>query len=176
MFHLLRRQARRSRQRPLIVFTPKSLLRHPLAIAKLADLTSGTFEPVLDDPWAQEQPDQISRLVLCSGKVYYDLLAESQKRPSGRPAVARLEQLYSLPEGHLRALFGRYPRVKHIVWAQEEPQNMGAWAYIAPRLASLLPPGIGLQYAGRPERASPAEGNPTAHALEQGRIVREALG
>ncbi len=175
-FHLLRRQARRQRQRPLILFTPKSLLRHPLATSALGDLTSGTFEPVLDDASAIGRAGDIRRLVLCSGKVYYDLLAEAQNRQTDRPAIARLEQLYSLPEGQLRTLIARYPNLQEIIWAQEEPQNMGAWTYLAPRLTMLLPSGVGLQYAGRPERASPAEGKPAVHATEQARLVREALG
>ncbi len=172
-FHLLRRQARRPRQRPLVLFTPKSLLRLPQATSRLEDLTGGTFQPVLDDPQAGDA-GAVTRLVLCSGKVYYDLAAEADRLGNARPAIIRLEQLYSFPEDQLRAVVDRYPNVRELVWAQEEPRNMGAWSWVAPRLAPLLE-GRPLRYAGRPERASPAEGYPQAHAVEQGRIVREAV-
>jgi 2-oxoglutarate dehydrogenase E1 component len=177
-FHLMRRQARRTRVRPLIVFTPKSLLRLPQAGSRLADLTSGTFQAVLDDPEAsvQARATTVNRLVLCSGKLYYDLLSEAVKRGDQRPAIVRIEGLYTFPEALIGAVLAKYPAAKDVVWAQEEPRNMGAWNYIAPRLAGLLPEGAALRYAGRPERASPAEGYPAAHATEQGRIVLDAVG
>ncbi|HSR16020.1 MAG TPA: hypothetical protein VLL51_09720, partial [Gemmatimonadales bacterium] len=175
-FHLLRRQARKGRVRPLVVFTPKSLLRHPLATSRLDDLAGGGFHKVLDDAWAAERAGEITRLVLCSGKVYYDLLPEAEAMAEGRPAVARIEQLYSFPDEELRDLFARYPRLAEVVWAQEEPKNMGAWEYLDDKLLAILPEGVGLRYAGRPERASPAEGYPAAHAAEQARLVADALG
>jgi 2-oxoglutarate dehydrogenase E1 component len=113
--------------------------------------------------------------VLCSGKVYYDLLAEAEKLGDDRPAVVRVEQLYTFPEADLRAVLEGYPGMKELVWAQEEPKNMGAWTYIAPKLRGLLGEGVELEYVGRPERASPAEGYPAAHAAEQTRIVAAAL-
>jgi len=171
-FHLIRRQARRQRQRPLVVFTPKSLLRLPQAGSHLHELTQGAFQPVLDDPDMADH-GAVTRLVLCSGKLYYELAAGAQAQRS-RPAVARLEQLYSFPERQLRELLGRYPNVTEVVWAQEEPRNMGAWNWVAPRLAPLLQ-GRQLRYAGRPERASPAEGYHQAHVIEQARIVEEAV-
>ena len=174
-FHLLRRQARRNRQRPLIVMTPKSLLRLPQASSRLDDLSAGRWHPVLDDVWAAPHTDQIRRVVLCSGKVYYDLMTEAEKLTTGRPAVVRLEQLYSFPWAEARAMLARYPRLEEIVWVQEEPRNMGAWTYLAPKLQELATGGIHVGYVGRPERASPAEGYPAAHAAEQGRIIREAL-
>ncbi|MGE5091680.1 MAG: multifunctional oxoglutarate decarboxylase/oxoglutarate dehydrogenase thiamine pyrophosphate-binding subunit/dihydrolipoyllysine-residue succinyltransferase subunit [Bacillota bacterium] len=174
-FHLLRRQARRERQRPLIVMTPKSLLRLPQAGSHLSDLTSGTFQPVLDDPAMTERAGGVTRLVLVSGKLYYDLVTEADKLAEGRPALIRLEQLHSFPETELREVIARYPEVQEIVWAQEEPRNMGAWTWVEPRLRSLLPDGVPLRYAGRPDRASPAEGYPAAHAAEQNRIVADAL-
>jgi 2-oxoglutarate decarboxylase len=174
-FHLLRRQARRSRQRPLIVMTPKSLLRLPQASSRLEELSSGRFQPVLDDSWAAEHVGDISRIVLCSGKLYYDLLGEAEKMKSGRPAIIRVEQLYTFPWEEIRAVLGRYRRSSTLVWAQEEPRNMGAWRYLEPILRELLPKGAELEYVGRPDRASPAEGYPAAHAAEQSRIVREAL-
>jgi len=174
-FHLLRRQARRQRQRPLIIMTPKSLLRLPHAASHLADFTSGTFQPVIDDPAMTDRAAATTRLVLVSGKIYYDLLNEADKLPEGRPALIRVEQLHSFPETELRAVIARYPAADEIVWAQEEPRNMGAWSYVEPRLRALLPDRASLRYVGRPDRASPAEGYPAAHAAEQNRIVAEAL-
>jgi 2-oxoglutarate decarboxylase len=175
-FHLLRRQARRTRQRPLIIMTPKSLLRLPQANSKLDDLSRGAWRPVLDDPAKAGDTAGVTRLVLCSGKVYYDLLAEAEKMGHDRPAIVRLEQLYSFPWPEMRAVLARYGRLEELVWVQEEPRNMGAWSYVEPKLRELAPAGVEVGYAGRPERASPAEGYPAAHAAEQGRIIREALG
>ena len=177
-FHLLRRQAKRGRVRPMIVFTPKSLLRLPQAASRLQDLTHGAFQPVIDDPdsGVQDRARELGRIVFCTGKVYYDLLAEATKRGERHSAIVRIEGLYSFPEDALRVVLARYPKAREVYWAQEEPRNMGAWAYIAPRLEALLSEGVALRYAGRPERASPAEGYPAAHAGEQARIVAEALG
>ncbi len=175
-FHLIRRQARRNRQRPLIVFTPKSLLRLAQANSNVAELSSGQFFPVLDDRAARSRADQVTRIVMCSGKVYYDILAEADRNPATRPALVRLEQLYSFPEEDLRALLAGYPNVREVVWCQEEPKNMGAWTFVAPRLSGLLAGQASLRYAGRPDRASPAEGSHHAHTVEQARIVKEAVG
>ena len=177
-FHLLRRQAKRSRQRPLILFTPKSLLRHPLATSRLEDLSSGRFQPVIDDPFYSAKPEKAGRVLMCTGKVYYDLLAEADKLGENRPAIIRLEQLYTFPWNELREVLPRYAKATDLVWVQEEPLNMGAWRYLEAKLRELLSEGhpMGLHYVGRPERASPAEGYPAAHIAEQGRIVREALG
>jgi 2-oxoglutarate dehydrogenase E1 component len=114
-------------------------------------------------------------LVLCTGKVYYDILAEATKQQSASVALIRVEQLYSFPWIELRETLSRYPNITDLVWAQEEPRNMGAWTYLEPKLREVLPAGAGLAYAGRPDRASPAEGYPAAHALEQSRIVTQAL-
>jgi 2-oxoglutarate dehydrogenase E1 component len=174
-FHLLRRQARRTRQRPLVIMTPKSLLRLPQANSSLEDLATGTWRPVLDDPAMDGDTGQVRRLVLCSGKIYYDLMAEVGKASEPRPAIVRLEQLYSFPWTEMRAVLGRYGKLEELVWVQEEPRNMGAWTFVEPKLRELAPPGVEVTYVGRPERASPAEGYPAAHAAEQGRIIREAL-
>jgi 2-oxoglutarate dehydrogenase E1 component len=174
-FHLLRRQAKRTRQRPLVVMTPKSLLRHPQATSRLEDLTAGHFQAVLDDPLAQAHRDKVRRLVLCSGKIYYDLLAAAAGADRSRLALVRLEQLYSFPDQELRDLLAAYPGLSEVRWVQEEPENMGAWSFLQPRLSRLLPDKVPLRYVGRPERASPAEGYPAAHAAEQKRIVEEAL-
>jgi 2-oxoglutarate dehydrogenase E1 component len=174
-FHLLRRQARRTRQRPLVVLTPKSLLRLPQASSRLEELAGGSWRPVLNDPAAASHPEGITRVVVMSGKIYYDLLAEAEKMKEGRPALVRLEQLYSFPWTEMREMLAGYPALQELVWVQEEPRNMGAWSYVEPKLRELAPEGVRLRYAGRPERASPAEGYPAAHAAEQSRIVQEAL-
>ncbi len=175
-FHLLRRQARRTRQRPLVVMTPKSLLRLAQASSRLEDLAGGRWQSIIDDAWAAERAGDVSRLVLCSGKIYYELLAEAEKAGDQRPAIVRIEQLYSFPWPEARALLARYQNLKELVWVQEEPRNMGAWCYLEPRLAELAPAGVKVSYVGRPERASPAEGYPAAHTAEQGRIIRTAVG
>jgi 2-oxoglutarate dehydrogenase E1 component len=176
-FHLLRRQAKRSRQRPLILFTPKSLLRHPLATSKLEDLATGHFLPVFDDPFFAKNPERANRLLMCTGKVYYDLLPEAEKLGPDRPAIVRLEQLYTFPWAELRQVLPRYAGATELVWVQEEPLNMGAWRYLEAKLRELVAEGrdMEIRYVGRPERASPAEGYPAAHAAEQSRIIREAL-
>jgi multifunctional 2-oxoglutarate metabolism enzyme len=176
-FHLLRRQAKRSRQRPLILFTPKSLLRHPQATSRLEELTTGRFQSVIDDAHYAGNPERAERLLMCTGKVYYDLVPEAEKLGERRPAIVRLEQLYTFPWNELREVLPRYSGAKELVWVQEEPLNMGAWRYLEAKLRELVSEGHGMdiRYVGRPERASPAEGYPAAHAAEQSRIVREAL-
>ncbi len=174
-FHLLRRQAKRMRQRPLVVMTPKSLLRLPAATSRLEELAAGQWQPVLDDTWAAARAGQIRRIVLCSGKIYYELVAEAEKMTEHRPAIVRIEQLYSFPWQEIRVVLAGYPALEEMIWAQEEPRNMGAWIYLRSKLAEVMPHQAELRYVGRPERASPAEGYPAAHAAEQSRIVREAL-
>jgi 2-oxoglutarate decarboxylase len=176
-FHLLRRQAKRSRQRPLVLFTPKSLLRHPSATSRLEELATGRFQPVIDDGFFSKKPETAKRILMCSGKVYYDLLPEAEKLKEDRPAIIRLEQLYTFPWEELRQVLPRYSSATELVWVQEEPLNMGAWRYLEAKLRELVAEGHGMsiRYVGRPERASPAEGYPAAHLAEQGRIVREAL-
>lgn len=173
-FHLIRRQAKRNRQRPLVVMTPKSLLRHPQATSTLQELATGRWHPVLDDTSAKGREADIVRVVLCTGKVSYDLLAEAEK--ATRPvALIRLEQLYSFPWDEMRATLARYPNLKELYWVQEEPRNMGAWTFLEPKLREILGGKTTLSYVGRPDRASPAEGYPAMHAAEQARIVAEAL-
>ena len=171
-FHLLRWQARREPRRPLVLMQPKSLLRLPQAASRLADLATGTFRPVIDDPAGDAKREQVRRLVFCTGKVYYDLMA---KQPGAHVAVVRVEALYPWPLDDVSRLVDRYPNIDEVAWVQEEPKNMGAWSYIAPRLRVAAGNALVIRYIGRPERASPAEGYPKAHADEQGRIVQEAL-
>ena len=172
-FHLLRRQALDPSARPLIVMTPKGLLRLRQATSTLPELAEGSFRPVLPD--ADVSAQDVRRLVLCSGKVYYDLVGHEARAAAGWIAVGRLEQLYPFPTAAAAELVGGYPGIRELVWAQEEPQNMGAWRAIRHRLEEALPQGVALRYVGRPWRASPSEGYPTAHLKEQDRIVREAL-
>ncbi len=174
-FHLLRRQALDAAGRPLVVMTPKGLLRLKQASSTLADLAEGSFRQVIDDPAAER--DEVTRLVVCSGKVYYDIVGHDARAEAKHVAVARLEQLYPFPVEAYAELIAGYPKLAEVVWAQEEPQNMGAWRTIRHRLeAPLKEAGVPLSYAGRPWRASPSEGYPTAHLREQDRIVRAALG
>jgi 2-oxoglutarate dehydrogenase E1 component len=174
-FHLLRRQARIAKPRPLVAFTPKGLLRLPGASSRLEDLTSGTFQFVLDDPRATDRKDRVERLVLCSGKLYYDIDGHERREKAESVAIARAELLYPFARDQLAALIESYPNLKQVVWAQEEPKNMGAWSVMWRRLPEILPEGVELSYVGRPQRASPSEGYPAAHRKEQERIVLTAL-
>jgi 2-oxoglutarate dehydrogenase E1 component len=173
-FHVLRRQALEPQGRPLVVMTPKGLLRLRDASSSFAELTDGEFRTVIDDPTVEDR-SAIRRLVLCSGKLYYDIVGHAERANARDVAVARLEQLYPFPVSAAAELVRAYPRLEEFVWAQEEPQNMGAWRAIRHRLEEASPH-VAPVYAGRPWRASPSEGYPTAHLLEQDRIVRAALG
>ncbi|MGH3019938.1 MAG: multifunctional oxoglutarate decarboxylase/oxoglutarate dehydrogenase thiamine pyrophosphate-binding subunit/dihydrolipoyllysine-residue succinyltransferase subunit, partial [Gaiellaceae bacterium] len=176
-FHLLRRQALHPKARPLVVLTPKGLLRLKQATSHLDGLAVGGFRAMIDDPRLEaDQKREIGRLVICSGKVYYDIVGHEAHTEAEGVAVARLEQLYPFPVAAYDELLSRYPSVTEVVWTQEEPQNMGAWRAIRHRLEEGLPAEVDLRYIGRPWRASPSEGYPTAHVLEQDRIAREALG
>jgi multifunctional 2-oxoglutarate metabolism enzyme len=174
-FHLLRRQARIRKPRPLVVFTPKGLLRLPAASSRLDDLTQGTFQFVLDDPRAADRREQVERLVLCSGKVYYDIDQHDKREGAAKVAVARLELLYPFARDQIAELIRSYPNLKEIAWVQEEPKNMGAWKVTSIRMPELVPEGVDFGYIGRPERASPSEGYPAAHRSEHERIVLTAL-
>lgn len=168
-FHILRRQARSTTRRPLILMQPKSLLRLPEAASKLSDLTDGSFQAVIDDPAVAESREAVTRLVFCTGKIYYDLLA--QRKP--HVALVRVEELYPWPHEAVARIVDLYPGATEVVWAQEEPKNMGAWSYVSPRLRVSTGNVMIVRYVGRPERASPAEGYASAHKAEQDRIVNE---
>ena len=175
-FHLLRRQALVSKPRPLIVMTPKSLLRLPAATSTVAELAEGQFERVIDDAhFATEGRDAVTKLVLCSGKVYYDIAGHEDRDSASHIAVVRVEQLYPFPEVELGELMASYPNLERVVWVQEEPRNMGARAYMRRRMASILPERLAYDYVGRQLRAAPGEGYSAAHKREQSRIVRVAL-
>jgi 2-oxoglutarate dehydrogenase E1 component len=175
-FHLLRRQALTDQHKPLIVFTPKSLLREQRAASRLEDLTEGRFEVVIDDPRAGDRRESVRRLILCSGKIYYDLTHPRLGDPPDDLAVARIELLYPFPDETVQELFAGYPALSEVVWVQEEPRNMGGWEFASRRLETLLPTGARLSYVGRSRRASPSEGYPQAHRVEQERLVAVALG
>ncbi len=173
MFHLLRRQALSRLRKPLIVMTPKSLLRHPACISALQELAQGHFQMVIGD--AQVKPEEVRRLLLCSGKVYYDLLKEREDRARQDVAIVRVEELYPFPEEALRRELQRYPQVKDVQWVQEEPENMGAWRYLRARYCVQLLGQWRLHGIYRPDSPSPATGSHHGHDEEQQQILREAM-
>jgi 2-oxoglutarate dehydrogenase E1 component len=173
-FHLLRRQIKQETMRPLVVITPKSLLRLPAATSTLDQLTGGGFQPVIED-FEVTNREAVRRIVLCSGKVYYDLNAARKKSGDERVAIVRLEQFYPFPEQRLREIFSGYADATQLVWTQEEPQNMGGWNFVQPRLMNLMPRCERPYYVGRAPSASPATGSYTIHELEQRRLVDQAL-
>ena len=172
-FHLLRRQARVAKQRPLVIMTPKSLLRMPQATSRIEHLAESRFFPVLSEPRIDEA--KVTRLVLCTGKIYYDLKGHATRENNEGVAISRVELLYPFPQQQILDEVARYPNLSEVLWVQEEPRNMGARAHMSPRLLHILPPPLEFGYVGRPERASPGEGYPAAHTVEQNRIIRTAL-
>jgi len=172
-FHLLRRQMKRNFRKPLIIMTPKSLLRHPKASATVRDLVEERFYRVLDDPQVSD-PGSIRRLLLCSGKVYYDLLAHREEVGADDVAIVRLEQLYPFAEDTVREILDRYASAEERVWVQEEPKNMGAWSFVDGTMRERFE--LSLQYVGRDANASPAVGSTKMHEQEQRRIMVNAIG
>lgn len=179
IFHLLRRQAvllGKNAERPLILMTPKSLLRHPQTASPLSDLTGGRFHRVIERPGWKKRAARVERLLLASGKIAVELEERLDREEAGeRIHLIRVEQLYPFPEEDVRRVVQRFPRLRELVWVQEEPRNMGAWTYVEPRLRAVAPEGISVGYIGRPERSSPAEGFSEIHDIEQRRILDEAL-
>lgn len=179
MFHLLRRQVWRSMRKPLIVLTPKSLLRNKLAVSSLQDLSAGSFQPIIleiDDLSLTNTENKIKRVVLCSGKIYYELLTKRREDKRQDVAIVRIEQLYPFPDQECQAVFTQYSDVSEIIWCQEEPQNQGAWHYIKDYLQQCLIVGQTLSYAGRKAAAAPAVGYHHLHEEQQAALVEEALG
>ncbi|HXO84520.1 MAG TPA: multifunctional oxoglutarate decarboxylase/oxoglutarate dehydrogenase thiamine pyrophosphate-binding subunit/dihydrolipoyllysine-residue succinyltransferase subunit [Gemmatimonadales bacterium] len=174
-FHLLRRQALHQEIRPLVVMTPKSLLRLPAAASQLDDLVLGKFRAVL---WDRERtwPERVTRLLLCSGKIYYDIVASPLRSQMPNVKIGRIELLYPFPAAEIGEYVRRYPNLKEVVFVQEEPRNMGARKFVLPKIRDVLPPSVTLTDVSRPERSSPAEGYPAAHKAEQERIVAAAYG
>jgi multifunctional 2-oxoglutarate metabolism enzyme len=173
-FHLLRSQVRDAKRIPLIVMTPKSILRHPRAVSEIQSFTAGQFELVLNDPTIQD-PQSIRRVLLCTGKVYYDLLAEHTRRKSSQVAIVRVEQLYPFPEWNLSKILTSFASTEEVIWVQEEPQNMGAWNHISKHMTHTFPFGRNFRYVGRPERASPATGSFKVFLREQQALIRAAF-
>jgi 2-oxoglutarate dehydrogenase E1 component len=173
-YHLLRMQARSPIAVPLVVMTPKSLLRAESAAGRIDEMADGTFAPVIDDPRSLDR-DRIERLILCSGKIYHDMVAQPAYGLLQRTAIARIELLAPLPVGDINRLIAGYPKLKKIVWVQEEPKNMGARAFVRRRLLEGKRDGFDIEYIGRGYRASPSEGYAGQHAVEQERIVTTAL-
>jgi 2-oxoglutarate dehydrogenase E1 component len=178
-FHVLRRQAALlwDAPRPLVLMTPKGLLKvdKPPVASTLAELTEGAFHPVIDDPRPRERVKNVTRLVLCTGKVYVNLINREEYAAAERIAVARIEELYPFPAAELENILQGYPNLREVYWLQEEPRNMGAWVFISSRVRALLPPGIELTYVGRGKAASPSEGSKRRHDVEQGRLLSAAL-
>ncbi|MFC0820045.1 2-oxoglutarate dehydrogenase E1 component [Moraxella marmotae] len=176
IFHALRRQVVRPIRKPLIVMSPKSLLRHPLATSNLEELAQGKFETVLPEIDAMDN-SKVTRLILCGGKVYYDLLDQRRKLGQDHVAIVRIEQLYPLPEQRILDEIAKYPNLKEIIWSQEEPLNQGAWYYLAPELYRIVPQGLTIvSPSARPAAAAPATGSPKMHADQQKALIADALG
>ena len=178
-FHILRRQAAllESAPRPLVLMTPKGLLKvdKPPVGSSLSDLAEGAFQPVLNDPRPLERDAGVTRLILCSGKVYVDLVAREDYAAADTVAVARIEELYPFPYPELKETLARYPSLREVVWLQEESRNAGAWVFVSSRIREILPPGVSLSYTGRPKTASPSEGSGRRHTVEQNRILTAVL-
>ena len=162
-FHLLRRQMKRNFRKPLIVFTPKSLLRHPLAVSSIDDFTNGEFQEIIDDTI---NPDKVKRLVFCSGKFYYDLFAERDKLQRDDIALIRIEQLFPLHNDKIEIIINRYKNAKDYIWAQEEPKNMGAWSYMLQRFELK-----DLQVRSRKYYSVPAAGSSARYKFRQQRVI-----
>lgn len=173
-FHLLRRQVKQDIVRPLIVMTPKSLLRLPAASSMMSELEHGGFQPVIDDAHIADKAS-VKRVVLCSGKVFYDLEAAREDVKNTDIAIVRLEQFYPFPASKLAEILASYPNAAEVVWTQEEPQNMGGWSFVEPRLRSILPAHRSIAYVGRTASASPATGSYAIHNLEQAQLVNGSL-
>jgi 2-oxoglutarate dehydrogenase E1 component len=174
-FHLIRRQMRQRRAKPLVLFTPKSLLRLPASFSRLEELTRGGFQPVLEDATLTGR-GSASRIIFCSGKVYYDLRAARDERQASDTVIVRLEQLYPFPGEILRRMLAGHGGLRDAVWAQEEPRNMGGWNFVRERFEGLLPAGARLRYAGRAPSASPATGSAAVHKRELAKLLGDAFG
>jgi len=172
-YHALRKQVLQSKRKPMIIMSPKSLLRHPQAVCNVEELANGSYKPFIDDENADK--NKVNRLIICSGKVYYDILKEMDDSQEN-VAIARLEQFYPFPNKDVTSAVKSYKKVKHIVWCQEEPKNMGGWTFVAPRIQALLTNSQEMSYAGRQAAASPAAGQKKIHEAEQKKLIHLALG
>jgi len=168
MFHLLRRQIKAAYRKPLIVFTPKSLLRHPKCVSNLNEFSKGNFQELIDDKSADAK--KVTKVVFCSGKIYYDLLEEQELTKDSKVALVRIEQLYPFPQEQFDATIKKYNKAKSIVWAQEEPENMGAWSYLLRTQRN-----VNFQLISRSASGSPATGSSKRHAIEQKKIIEQVF-
>lgn len=177
-FHLLRRQALllKTDPLPLVVFTPKGLLRHPLTASPSQELTTGGWQRIIDDPNLPGKKTEVKNLILCSGRIYVDLVTSDLRKENHDDAIIRVEQLYPFPKQELEALLAEYPGLERLIWVQEEPLNMGAWNYLRPRLRQLTEDHrLQLHYIGRPESSSPAEGSSTLYRINQQELIEQAF-
>lgn len=177
-FHILRRQSamlQKEEVRPLVLVTPKSLLRHPLSSVDGSELTTGEFKPVLEQKGLGAEVKKVERIILCSGKIAIDFEERIKDEQLDWVHILRVEELYPFPEKEITEIINKYSNLKELVWVQEEPQNMGGWTFADPYLRELAPNGVDVKYVGRPRRSSPSEGDPIVHKKEQARILNEAL-
>jgi 2-oxoglutarate dehydrogenase E1 component len=166
---------RRGIRKPLIIFTPKRMLRHPRAVSAIDELTSGAFREVLDDPSGVDLA-RVTRVLMCSGQVYYDLMAAREERKVAHVAIVRLEQMYPFPAADVRDILARYPETADVVWVQEEPRNMGGWRFVQEQIQPILEPsGRALRYVGRAASASPATGSLKRHQQEVAEMLEAAF-
>ncbi|MBN2116128.1 MAG: 2-oxoglutarate dehydrogenase E1 component [Anaerolineales bacterium] len=176
-FHLLRRQALllKTDPLPMIIFTPKGLLRHPLTASAPQEFTSGSWQPVIDDQSLPGKKTDVKNLTLCSGRIYVDLVTSDLRKENPDDAIVRVEQLYPFPQEELEEILGEYPNLERVIWVQEEPLNMGAWNYLRPHLRQLVEGRLTLHYVGRPESSSPAEGSTTLYRINQQSLIEQAF-
>jgi 2-oxoglutarate dehydrogenase E1 component len=176
-FHLLRRQALllKTDPLPLIVFTPKGLLRHPLTASPVREFSEGGWQRVIDDQSLPGGKDEVKNLTLCSGRIYVDLVTSDLRKLNPDDAIVRVEQLYPFPGQELQDLLAGYPNLERLIWVQEEPLNMGAWNYLRPQLRLLAEGRLTLHYVGRPESSSPAEGSTTLYRINQQSLIEQAF-
>lgn len=174
-FHVLRRQMHDNKRKPLVLMTPKSLLRHPKAVSMAKEFSEGKFREVIDEETNLEKVQNLDKVILCSGKVYYDAVQFREKKKISDVAIIRIEQFYPYPQSHLKEIFQKYSSVRDVVWLQEEPKNMGAWNFLEPRLREIIQPTQNLYYAGRPASASTATGSLKRHIEEQEKLLADAF-
>ncbi|MBS1211395.1 MAG: 2-oxoglutarate dehydrogenase, partial [Proteobacteria bacterium] len=174
IFHLLRRQIIRPYRKPLITLTPKSLLRHKMAVSTLEELSSGHFQSVIGETEALT-PNEVTRVIVCAGKVYYELVEMRRRENIRHVAILRIEQLYPFPLDEFALELDKYRKLRELIWCQEEPENQGAWHQIRHRFLSLTNPGFALGYAGRPNCAAPSVGKFSRHLAQQKQLLEEAF-
>jgi len=176
-FHLLRRQALvlKTDPLPMVIFTPKGLLRHPLTASAPHEFTTGGWQRVMDDQNLPGNKTEVKNLTLCSGRIFVDLVTSDLRKENPDDAIVRVEQLYPFPKKELEEILVGYPNLERLIWVQEEPLNMGAWNYLRPHLRQITDDRLTLHYVGRPESSSPAEGSSTLYRINQGSLIEQAF-